>query len=144
MSDAAKATRSRTDTAHMGRQRSALGRARGLGAAHTGTGHWWAERATSVALVPLTLWFVYVAFHLSGQPRIGVAHFIANPINAGLMLATVIITMHHMQLGLQVVVEDYIHAEGTRTAVLLAIKGAALLLALVGSVSVLKLALIAV
>ena len=146
MSDAAKATRSRTDAAsvRLSRQRSALGRARGLGAAHTGTGHWWAERATSVALVPLTLWFVYVAFHLAGQQRAGVAHFAANPLNAGLLLATVIITMHHMQLGLQVVVEDYIHAEGTRTAVLLAIKGAAILLALVGAVSVLKLALLPV
>jgi len=130
--------------AKLARMRSPLGRARGLGAAHTGTAHWWAERATSVALVPLTLWFVYVAFHLRGVPRAGVAHFAANPINAGLLLATILITMHHMQLGLQVVVEDYIHAEGTRTAVLLAIKGAAVLLALIGAVSVLKLALIAV
>ncbi len=145
MSGSPKTTISHPDKdARVVRLRSPLGRARGLGAAHTGTAHWWAERATSVALVPLTLWFVYMAFHLRGLPRAGVAHFVANPVNAGLLLATILITMHHMQLGLQVVVEDYIHRESTRTVVLLSVKGAALLLALIGAVSVLKLALIAV
>ena len=121
--------------------RSPLGRARGLGAARSGFGHWWAERVTSVALVPLTLWFVYAVLHLSGRPRAEVAHFAANPVNAALLLALVLITFHHMQLGLQVVVEDYVHAERAKIASLLAIKGAALLLALACSVSVLKLAL---
>ena len=120
--------------------RSELGRARGLGAARTGYGDWRAERLTSLALVPLTLWFVFAVLRLSGEPRGGVVHFVASPINATLLLATVLITFRHMQLGLQAVVEDYVHAEGVKLASLLAIKGAALLLALSCSVAVLKLA----
>lgn len=120
--------------------RSQLGRVRGLGAAKTGTAHWWAERLTSVALVPLTIWFVLAALHLSGLPRVDVAHWAANPINAALLLALVLITFHHMQLGLQVVVDDYIHTEGTRMALLVLIKGVAALLGLIAAVAVLKLA----
>jgi succinate dehydrogenase / fumarate reductase membrane anchor subunit len=121
--------------------RSPLGRARGLGAARAGLTVWWAERLTSVALVPLTLWFVVVVLHLSGLPRAAVGHFAANPVNAALLLALVLITFHHMQLGLRVVVEDYVHREPTRLAGLLAIRAAALILALIAAVAVLKLAL---
>ena len=120
--------------------RSPLGRARGLGAARSGLQHWRAERLTSVALVPLTLWFVYAALHLSGRPRAAVGHFAASPVNAALLLALVLTTFHHMQLGLQVVVEDYVHTERTKLITLLAIKGAAALLALICSVAVLRLA----
>ena len=121
--------------------RTQLGRARGLGPARTGTTVWWAERVTSVALVPLTLWFVYVALHLAGQPRHGVAHFVGHPLNAALLLALVLITFHHMALGLQVVIEDYVHVEAVKMPALLAVKGAAGLVALACAVSVLKLAL---
>jgi succinate dehydrogenase / fumarate reductase membrane anchor subunit len=120
--------------------RSQLGRARGLGAAKSGLSHWWAERLTSVALVPLTLWFVYAVLHLSSRDRAHVQHFASSPINATLLLALVLITFHHMQLGLQVVIEDYVHSEGTKLVALLAIKGVALLLAIACSISVLKLA----
>lgn len=120
--------------------RSQLGRVRGLGAARGGTAHWWAERATSIALVPLTLWFVLAALHLSGLPRAGVAHWAANPVNAALLVALVIATFHHMQLGLQVVVDDYIHTESIRMPVILLIRGAAALLGLIALVAVLKLA----
>ena len=121
--------------------RTQLGRARGLGAARTGTAVWWAERVTSVALVPLTLWFVYVALHLTGRPRQSIAHFAGHPLNAALLLALVLITFHHMALGLQVVIEDYIHIERTKMASLLAVKGASWIMALACVVSVLKLAL---
>jgi len=120
--------------------RSQLGRVRGLGAARGGTAQWWAERLTSVALVPLTLWFVLAAMHLSGLPRAGVAHWAANPINAALLVALVITTFHHMQLGLQVVVDDYIHTESVRLSVILLVKGASALLGLIALVAVLKLA----
>lgn len=120
--------------------RSQLGRARGLGAARTGTAHWWAERATSVALVPLTLWFVYVAIHLSGLPRAAVSAWASHPLNATLLAALVLVTFHHMQLGLQVVMDDYIHGERPRMLALLAMKGVVALLALTSIISVLKLA----
>lgn len=121
--------------------RTQLGRARGLGASRSGTTVWWAERVTSVALVPLTLWFVYVALHLAGRPRQSIAHFAGHPLNAALLLALVLITFHHMALGLQVVIEDYIHIERTKMTMLLAVKGAAWMMALACVVSVLKLAL---
>ncbi len=120
--------------------RSQLGRVRGLGAARGGTAQWWAERLTSIALVPLTLWFILAALHLAGLPRAGVAHWAANPINAALLVALVITTFHHMQLGLQVVIDDYIHREAARMAALLAIKGGSALLGLIALVAVLRLA----
>ena len=121
--------------------RTPLGRARGLGAAGTGAAVWWTGRVTSVALVPLTLWFVYVALHLAGRPRQAVAHFAGHPLNAALLLALVLVTFHHMAMGLQVVIEDYVHIERVKTPTLLAVKGAAGLMALACAVSVLKLAL---
>jgi succinate dehydrogenase / fumarate reductase, membrane anchor subunit len=120
--------------------RSQLGRVRGLGAARAGTAHWWAERVTSIALVPLTLWFVFAVLHLTGLPRNDVAHWAANPINAALLVALVVTTFHHMQLGLQVIVDDYIHVERTRMLVLLSIKGGTALLGLIAVIAALKLA----
>ncbi len=119
--------------------RSQLGRARGLGAAKTGTARWWAERATSLALLPLTVWFVWFALHLSGATRVQVAHAVAHPLTATLLLATVLLTFQHMQLGLQVVIEDYARAS-LRTGMILAMKAATVLLALACVISVLKLA----
>ena len=88
--------------------RSTLGRARGMGAAHSGMHHWRVERVTAIALVPLTVWFIYAVLHLLGAPQAAVHRFVANPVNTVLLLATVAMTFHHMQLGLQVVMEDYI------------------------------------
>lgn len=119
---------------------SQLGRARGLGSAKSGTHHWWVERVTSVALIPLTIWFVIVALRLVGHSRLDVAHWAANPINATLAAALVIVTFHHTQLGLQVVIEDYIHAESMKLPILLVIKGAAFLLGLASLLSIIKLA----
>lgn len=129
------------NTPHQTVMRSGLGKARGLGSAKSGTAHWWAERVTSIALVPLTLWFILAMFRLVAVPRAGVIAWAANPINATLLLALVLITFHHMALGLQVVIEDYIHAEKTRLAALLAMKGTTLLLAIAAGIAVLKLAL---
>ena len=126
---------------HQTVMRSGLGRARGLGSAKSGTAHWWAERVTSIALVPLTLWFILVMFRLVAVPRASVIAWAANPVNATLLLALVVITFHHMALGLQVVIEDYVHAEKTRLASLLAMKGLTALLAIASIVAVLKLAL---
>lgn len=120
--------------------RSQLGRVRGLGSAHAGTAHWWAERLTGIALVPLTLWFIYAALHLSRLPRGDVAHWAGKPVNAALLVALVATTFHHTQLGLQVVVEDYIHIDALRLPLQLLIKGAALLLGLIAVLAVLRLA----
>jgi succinate dehydrogenase / fumarate reductase membrane anchor subunit len=120
--------------------RSQLGRVRGLGVARAGTEHWWAQRLTALALVPLTLWFVYAALHLSGLPRAAVAHWAGNPINAALLVALVLITFRHLQLGVQVVLEDYIHSERVKTLSVLLLRGVAGLVALIGVLAALKLA----
>jgi len=122
--------------------RSGLSRARGLGSAKSGTAHWWAERVTSIALVPLTLWFILVMFRLVGASRSEVYGWAGNPVNATLMLALVGITFHHMALGLQVVMEDYIHDEKTRLGLILLMKAVTALLAIAAIVAVLKLALV--
>ena len=139
MSETGKATASKD--VHVAIMRSQLGRARGLGSAKSGVGHWWAERVTSIALVPLTLWFIAAVYGLIGAGQAEVAGWLGNPLNLTLMILLIVITFHHMQLGLQVVIEDYIHKDATRFALLLLNKGAALALGLVCVVSVLRLGL---
>ena len=125
---------------HLASMRSPLGRVRGLGSARSGVRAWWAERITSAALVPLTVWFVISVLLLLGEPRAAVVHWAGQPFNSALLLALVAMTFHHMQLGLQVVIEDYIHAEAVKLASLLAMKAITLLMALVCAVAVLKMA----
>ena len=122
--------------------RSQLGRARGVGSAKSGVHHWWAERVTAIALVPLTLWFILSMLGLLGAPQARVATWAAQPFNTALLLALIVMTFHHMQLGVQVVLEDYVNDKRLMTALILVNKGAALLLGLIAAVSVLKLALL--
>jgi succinate dehydrogenase / fumarate reductase membrane anchor subunit len=120
--------------------RSQLGRARGLGSAKSGVHHWWVQRLTSLALLPLTAWFVVSVLRLArvGQPQ--ALHWAHQPVNAVLLLALILATFHHLQLGLQVVIEDYVHPT-SRFMTLVAMKGAVALLTLASLVAVLKLAL---
>ncbi len=122
--------------------RSQLGRARGVGPAHSGVHHWWAERITAIALVPLTIWFILSVLRLLGAPQTAVAAWAGNPFNTALLLAMIVMTFHHMQLGVQVVLEDYVDDKRLLTALVLVNKGVALLLGLIAAVSVLKLALL--
>ncbi len=121
--------------------RSPLGRARGLGAAKAGAAHWWAQRLTSIALLPLTLWFLCAAVRMIGATRDDVVFWMAGPLTIVLMIALVIATFHHLQLGLQVVIEDYVDNHWLRVGSVLLVKGLSLLLALACIVSVLRLGL---
>jgi succinate dehydrogenase / fumarate reductase membrane anchor subunit len=121
--------------------RSPLGRARGLGSARSGSGHWWAQRLTALALVPLTLWFIFSVIHLAGAPHQVVIDWLSTPLTMGLMLALIVATFHHLQLGMQVVIEDYVHDERIKIGAVLAVKALCVLLALVCVVSVLKIGL---
>jgi len=120
--------------------RSVLGRVRGLGSAKEGVAHWWAQRLTAVALVPLCLWFVASVIGLIGAPYPVFVAWARNPIDAVLLVLLIVATFHHAQLGLQVVIEDYVHHEPTKLASLLLIKGAALFLGLVSLCAVVRLA----
>ena len=123
-------------------RRSQLGRARGTGSAKAGVHHWIAERITAIALVPLTLWFIVGMLRLVGAPQPAVVAWAGHPINAALLLALILMTFHHMQLGLQVVLEDYVNDKRLLNVLLLLNKGLALMLGLIAAVSVLKLALV--
>jgi succinate dehydrogenase / fumarate reductase membrane anchor subunit len=122
-------------------RRSYLGRAKGLGAAGSGVHHWWAERVTSVALIPLTLWFVFSVVAMAGHSQPQIAQWVSHPLVATLLIALILASFHHTQLGLQVVLEDYVHEEGQRLIAILVMKGVVYLLGLLALLAVLKLAI---
>ena len=90
--------------------RSPLGRAAGLGSAKSGVGSWWRERVTAVALVPLTIWFTAaLVMHMGGDYATAIA-WLRTPLAAMAMVLLLIALFWHMALGLQVVIEDYVHS----------------------------------
>lgn len=93
--------------------RTPIGRARGLGSAKSGTGHWWWQRVTSVALLLLTPWLIGLLVSLVGAGHANVVATLARPLNAVLMAAFVVAVFWHCQQGLQVVIEDYVHTRAT-------------------------------
>ena len=99
-----------------------LHKVQGLGASHSGTGHFWHERVTSVALIPLSLWFLYVMLGLSGTSEVTALQFLAHPWNAILMGAFVGFSLWHAYLGLQVVIDDYIHTAGAKIFLMLVVR----------------------
>ena len=121
--------------------RSGLGRARGLGSAKAGYHHWWAQRLTAVALVPLTLWFICSVIRLLGAPHEAVVIWMSNPLVLALMLALIVAMFHHMQLGLQVVIEDYVKGDSRKLVSILAMKAVVWLLGLSAAVAALKMGL---
>lgn len=116
--------------------RSALGRVRGLGSAKSGTAHWWSQRLSAIALVPLTLWFIGSLVVLAGASHGEIAAWVSSPIVASLLVLLVATTFYHSFLGLQVVIEDYVHNEPLKLATLIVVQGASFVLALIGIVSV--------
>lgn len=121
--------------------RTPMGRARGLGSAKTGVEHWWAQRLTALALIPLAVWFVISVVSLVGADQATVRAWMETPLSAALMVLLIVATFHHAQLGLQVVIEDYVSSEGLKIAALVAVKFAAALLGLISVFAVLRVAL---
>jgi succinate dehydrogenase / fumarate reductase membrane anchor subunit len=120
-------------------RRSPLGRVRGLGSAKEGVGHWWAQRLTALALIPLALWFVGSVTMMTGADYESVRGWAASPVVGGLLILLIIATFYHMALGLQVVIEDYVGREGVKFAALILVQAAAIVLGLIGVLSVLLL-----
>jgi succinate dehydrogenase / fumarate reductase membrane anchor subunit len=104
----------------MSQYRTPLSRARGLGAAGHGAGHWISERVSSLALVPLTLWLVYAVMRLAPLGRDAAIAWLSHPLNAVLMVLTFAIGIWHMHSGLRVVIEDYLDTIGAKSAALIA------------------------
>jgi succinate dehydrogenase / fumarate reductase membrane anchor subunit len=102
--------------------RTPIGRARGLGSAKEGVAHWWAQRLSAVALALLVPWFLIFAVGVAGADHATVAARVAQPLNATLLLAFVGALLWHAQLGLQVVIEDYVHSRALELLALIAVR----------------------
>jgi succinate dehydrogenase / fumarate reductase membrane anchor subunit len=109
--------------------RAPLARARGLGSAKSGTHHWWMQRLTAVALVPLSLWFVASLVVLVTADYATVIAWLHSPLVAILCCALIVAIFYHGQLGLQVVVEDYVHTEWLKLTSIVVAKFVSLLMA---------------
>jgi succinate dehydrogenase / fumarate reductase membrane anchor subunit len=121
--------------------RSPLGRVLGAGSAKQGVQHWWLQRLTSVALVPLAIWFVVSLLSLPSFDHATVSAWIGEAWSALLLILLIVVASWHSQLGLRVVVEDYVHGAGARIVTLVAITFAHVLLASAGVLAVLRIAL---
>lgn len=99
--------------------RSPLGRVIGLGTAKDGTEHWWGQRVSGIALAILGLWFAWSIATMSGFSHADAVAFIGQPINALLLLLLSVTLAYHSYLGIQVVIEDYVHSHGLKTASLI-------------------------
>ncbi|BCX81315.1 succinate dehydrogenase/fumarate reductase, membrane anchor subunit [Methylomarinovum caldicuralii] len=102
--------------------RAPLARALGLGSAHSGSGHWWLQRLTAIALVPLTGWLIWFLVQLSRLPHSEMLTWLARPWQAGLLLAYLVTAGFHAALGLQVVIEDYVHHPALKLTALIGVR----------------------
>ena len=117
-----------------------LGQVRGLGSAKSGTHHWWMQRVTAIALIPLAIWFVASIIGLIGADRTIVLAWLHLPLVAVLMTLLLGVGFYHMKLGLQVIIEDYVHCEALKVAALMASNFACIALAVACVFAVLKIA----
>jgi succinate dehydrogenase / fumarate reductase membrane anchor subunit len=123
------------------RMRSPLGRAIGLGSAKEGVEHWWAQRITAIALVPLTLWFVIAIIGLVGADLETVQNWVARPLPAILLVLLLIATFYHVSLGLQVVIEDYVRTELAKLSLVIIVRLFCFALAVAGIFAALSISL---
>ncbi len=120
--------------------RSDLGRVRGLGSARDGVHHWWMQRVTAIGLVPLTLWFVASIAGMTGAGHAETVAWLGSPFVAIAMIIFFLATFYHAALGVQVVIEDYVHHEGWKVCWLIISRLAFFVLGVTAIFAVLKLA----
>ena len=120
--------------------RTPLGRVRGLGSAKEGAGHWWAQRLTAVSLVPLALWFVASVVAMAGADHATATAWLGGPAVAICMVLLILAACHHGQLGMQVVIEDYVHSGWIKLTAIVLVKMASVVIAVAAVFSVLKIA----
>lgn len=126
---------------HKNSMQTPLARVRGLGSAKSGLHHWWHQRLTALAMVPLMIISLGLVAMIGTLDYDGAMALMANPFVAALMLLLVVVGFYHAGLGLQVVLEDYVSAEGTRLALILIVKMCLFALAIVTLLSILKVAI---
>lgn len=121
--------------------RTPLGKVIGLGSAKEGVSHWWWQRLTAVALVPLSVWFVVSVLGLLGHDHVHALRWLDSSLNASLLILFLSSLFYHMQLGLQVILEDYVASENRRMALIIAMKLGSIFLAAVAIMAVLRMSL---
>lgn len=108
--------------AHSEKIQSPLGKARGAGSAHHGSGHWMHQRLTAVANIPLMLWLVWSVVHMQSAGYADMLAWLSQPVNAILMILAVLSIFYHAVLGLQVVIEDYVYGAFAKIVSLIALR----------------------
>ncbi|MEE9157314.1 MAG: succinate dehydrogenase, hydrophobic membrane anchor protein [Gammaproteobacteria bacterium] len=121
--------------------RTPVTRIRGLGSAKEGVRNWWMQRLTAVALVPLSLWFVVSILSMVGADHATVSQWIGSPLVTVLLILFIVALFYHAQLGMQEIIEDYVHTEWLKVTSGIVLKFAAILLGIVCAVAVLKVSL---
>ena len=96
--------------------RSPIARVRGLGSAKEGVSHWWMQRLTALALIPLGIWFVASVVALAGADHAAITQWLSAPFTLGALALTILAAFYHAALGLQVVIEDYVHSKPVKVA----------------------------
>ena len=119
-------------------RRTPLARARGLGSAKLGVHHWWAQRLTAIALIPLVVWFAISLVMMSGADYNVVRAWIGSPYVMVLLILTITIGLHHGQLGMQVVIEDYVGGDGWKLALIVLVRFIAVFFGLAAVVAILR------
>jgi len=121
--------------------RTPLGNVLGLGSAKDGTGHFWGQRLSGIGLLLLGLWFVYAILSIPGFTHADALTFIGAPLNGVLLLLLVVTMSYHSSLGVQVVIEDYVHAHGLKLTALIISRFAHTFLAVAAIYAIIKIGL---
>ena len=118
--------------------RTPLAKVRGLGSAKSGVHHWWNQRLTAIAMVPLVLSAIYLVFRIAGSNYNQAISLLQNPFYAAILLLLIITGFWHCMLGIQVVIEDYVGSEWGRITSILIVKAILILLATLSALSLFK------
>lgn len=124
----------------MSQLRTPLSKVKGHGSAKEGTGHFWSQRVTAIAMIPLVLWLCFSIASLPGMSKVDIQAWLSNPFTAVLMILLIMTGFYHAKLGIQVVIEDYVGDHGLRTAAIIATALLFVLLAVLGVFSVMRIA----
>lgn len=120
--------------------RSPLSEVKGHGSAKEGTSHFWTQRLSAIALIPLVFWLCFAVASLPGTDYLSVREWLSSPFTSVMMVLFIMVAFFHSRLGLQAVIEDYVSGHAGRTVAIIGITFAAAVLAVIGVFSVLRIA----